>query len=163
MEYLRLSRYDPNHKYRSDETWTSYADIGRTFEDGRLTEESYLRIERAYLAAAKAIAMEALVGELTVASLEFVREPAQRPQIEEGLRLPLDHALEVLRRELRGDLSCRLVDGRFYIDVGLDYYLYVGVDKVSQGTLSEIIRLGLHVERDLPSPFLGDRSPSWTV
>jgi hypothetical protein len=75
------------------------------------------------------------------------------PPLSEGQRLSRVEAVEVTRAMLREQGWCRLrAAERFYIDVGFDYYVYVGSDDPSQTSIELAERLGLFVDRNFPPP-----------
>jgi small subunit ribosomal protein S1 len=66
-------------------------------------------------------------------------------------------AIETVRQTLREDGWCRLVDDeRFYINVGWDYYVYVGTDRPCDESVELAESLGLFVDRDFASPYMRD-------
>jgi hypothetical protein len=103
MYQYRITKYDPSLRdpggaYPSDE-WTSRSDIGKSFDGVRLTEESYLRVEQAYLEAAVAFLSEARITELTVIGLENHGQASNAPQ--ERSRIKTEDVPAVLRSLLR--------------------------------------------------------------
>jgi hypothetical protein len=74
MYQFRITKYDPNLRNPAgaftQEQWTSYSDIGSTFENGTLTEQEYARVESAYITSAIELLRESGINELTVSGLE---------------------------------------------------------------------------------------------
>jgi hypothetical protein len=147
LEY-RVTKYDPRYRdargaYRRNE-WTSVADVGRAFDGVVLTREEYDCVESAYVESALAFVRESGVSNLNIAGLETHRGFPFRYQ--EGTRLFLDEAGEVLRRVLREEVWCRLEAPAAFVHVGYDYYMYVGVARLTPLADQLARRLGLVVE-----------------
>jgi hypothetical protein len=152
----RVSRYQPGIPHTATSTWTSMSDIESHFDDGVLTRQEYERVESLYVEAVRAFAEAAQVGELYVS--DVLLGPAASPaanQVRDGAKIRLDEALDILRLELREEISCRLESGDdFYVHTGLDFYVYVGMRNSSDDIIPMIEALGLFVERDVPSPYM---------
>jgi hypothetical protein len=113
-----------------------------------LTLDEYLRIETAYVSAATNILAEGGVDTLTIRGLE--NNAGYRPdsfELSEGTRLSGGSICEALRGLLREEFWCRLEDDHgYYIHVGWDYYLYVGVPYAPSASIEAVRAEGLFVE-----------------
>jgi hypothetical protein len=73
LQEFRVTKYDLSYRvgmaYSRNE-WTSFSDIGKSFEGTVLTHGEYLEVEDAYMAAALAFLREAGVVGLIVDGLE---------------------------------------------------------------------------------------------
>jgi hypothetical protein len=149
-----MTKYDP--KLRDDrgaltgDDWTSITDIGRTFNGQPLTLTAYLEIEARHLMVVASFMEEAEVEDVQARDVESW---SGGPLLSEGQRLSRVEVVEVTRVRLREQGWCRLRAGeRFYIDVGFDYYVYLGSDDPSQTSVELAERLGLFLDRNFPSP-----------
>jgi hypothetical protein len=164
MHEWRISKYDPARRDRSGahtgEDWTSWADVGRSFEGVVLTLGEYLRTEDRYVAAALALFRASGVPSVRVEDLEADRPvpPCAEelgltaladggPPLRPGMRLGEDALARALRLVLRELVWCRLESpGRFFLHVGHDLLLYAGSHAELPHALEQVRRLGLHVE-----------------
>lgn len=154
----RVTKYDPAKRDVSgaflEDDWTSITDIGKTFGGTVLTEDGYLRTERAYEQAAASFMREAGIASLTVTGLENVSRFPEAPA--EGSILPLEDVEPVLRALLRGKYWCRLQAPGGFIHVGHDYYMYLGVPAACPGAERMSRDSGLYVEA-VRSPYAEHR------
>ena len=148
--HYHVVKYDPARSkagFDDDGTWTSIADIGRTFDGVTLTREEYERVEAAHVTTILAMLDAADVD--TLVPVIGAGEPVPRSAFE--------RILVALLRE--GDLPPLYADadGRGYVAVGYDYHAYAGTDVDCAGIVEASRRLGLHVrDDDPPSPYLYD-------
>lgn len=154
FEY-RVTKYDPDLRdgvaYLRDE-WTSFSDIGQSFNGVVLTESEYQRVEDAYATAAVAFLREAGVVSLTVSGLE---NHATIPlTFVEGSALSLAQIGRVVRRMLRDHFWCRLQSENAFVHIGWDYYMYIGVPAHCPNAIAMARQLGLFPEPYL-SPYRG--------
>lgn len=154
MHEYRVTKYNPSFRdasgaYTRDE-WTSFNDIGRSFDGVSLTRETYEQVEGAYVAAAVAFLCESSVPHLVVRGLENKRRHAIA--IREGESLPIEKLADVPRSVLRDESWCRFEGNDAFVHVGWDYYMYVGVPRPCPATRQKATELGLYVE-DLTSPY----------
>jgi hypothetical protein len=151
---LRVSRFRPGVPHSGTSTWTSISDVGQLFEDGVLTRDEYERVEGLYLQALDKLLVAAGWPELTVLDLHVAPDASVAARrVTEGAQLRGPEILDVVRLQLREELSCRLDHERFYVHVGFDLYLYVGSLALPDSTIREIEQLGLFVEEGVPSPY----------
>jgi hypothetical protein len=134
------------------------SDVGEKFDDGVLTLEEYERVENLYLSAVRQFMEAAGSPDLLVSELQLapLATPAAQA-VQDGALLTAQEALEVCRLELREELSCRLDDDeRFYVHVGMDYYVYLGTLNPSSAVVEAIEESGLFVEEGVSSPYFTD-------
>lgn len=145
----RVTKYDPalrDERGRfTDDTWTSIADIGASYDGEQLTLEEYERVEASYLAAARAFADEAGVTELEVRSVDHGPR-----DLTEGELASIDRAIEILRLMLREEAICTLeaLTNDFVLHVGFDYYMYIGAAQPCPHAVALATSNGLFVEPD---------------
>ncbi|MEV0188046.1 hypothetical protein AB0I39_05860 [Kitasatospora purpeofusca] len=156
MNRYRVVKYSPEEREWTAPAWTSVSDIGGSFGGVVLTEAGYLEVEERHLAAVRRFAAAQGVTELCVDGLEIRPESSWWQRVAEGDRLPLDEALELVRSVLREDFVwCRLSgdDGAFFVHLGYDYYLYIGLTRAPESAVAATRRSGLHVD-PFESPYL---------
>ena len=157
MNEYRVTKYNPAFRdsagaYTRDE-WTSFGDIGRSFDGVELTQGEYERVEDAYVAAAVAFQREAGVARLVVRGMENTGGP--RIPFGEGDELSIEQLPEVLRGVLREAFWCRLEGADAFVHVGWDFYMYLGVPRPCPAARRQAEELGLYVE-EFASPYRHD-------
>jgi len=126
----------------------------QAFHGQVLTLGEYEVVESRYLAAAESFAMESRVDSLTAVDVQLSPVASTATEaLTEGARFDLQQAFEVLRLELRGEVSCRLEAERFYVHTGFDLTLYVGSDFSCPEAIKTTEGLGLSVEEGILSPY----------
>ena len=162
FEY-RITKYNPAHRnakgtYTGPNEWTEFFHVGQTFTDGVLTLDAYERVEAAYVDVAVAFAAEA--GVTSMIATGVWNRPGTTVPLVEGAALDLQQISVVLRRQLRGEVGCRLACAAAFVHTGWDYYMYVGVARPcpiaaglarSRGLYVEPFRSPYHVRPDEPS------------
>lgn len=133
--------YDSQSCYTRDE-WISVSDIGKSFEDGVLTENEYLETEKHYIDTAIELARLSGCTFLTVDYLEDkTKDIVQRSEkysmgfnlmksakrIRQGMRIHISDCADYLRLSLR---ECCFViftnhSHNFNIQFGYDYYMFI--------------------------------------
>lgn len=151
FEY-RLTKYDPRLRasdgtYTADE-WTSFSQVGEEIAGSVLTAEEYLCVENLYINVAVDMLAECGINALEVRALE--NHSGHRPtsfELRDGQRLLGDALRQTLRSMLREEFWCRLEgeDGS-YIQVGWDYYMYVGIACEVSASIDRARAAGLFVE-----------------
>jgi hypothetical protein len=132
--------------------WTAFSDVGEVFGGVRLTLPTYLEVEANHLVAVASFIEESGTTSLVARGVENAFGGFRT---QEGQELTPAEAIETVRQMLREEGWCRLTDGdRFYIHVGWDYYVYVGVDDPCEQSLHLAEARNLFVDRDFPSPYL---------
>jgi hypothetical protein len=155
----RVTKYDPtfrrpNGEFCRDE-WTSFSDIGRSFEGRLLKSEEYLSVENAYIDTALEYWKESGSVPLTIIGIESTGDGL--PYIANVDRVGNDEISSVVRSLLREDFWCRLQSDVMFIHVGYDYYMYIGVAAPCPNAAKHALSVGLFVE-DFPSPHTPNRS-----
>lgn len=166
MFHWRVSKYNPSHRntsgsYQKNE-WTSFSDIGKIFDDEKLTFDDYLPLEDAYIQAIIGFMECNQTDTMRIASLEKHALP-QDVSLYSKLMLDIFENIankmivdketikSVGRLALREDLWCKLEAKNMRIHFGYDYYLYIGSKSACSGTIAQIESTGLFVEEyDLP-------------
>lgn len=148
----RVTKYDPAHRSQPDayaDEWCDFSDVGGAFAGEVLTLDAYEQVERQYLNALRAFALESGHSAL---QLTRVQDDEQR----EGAVVDLDAAEAIARRVLRGETWCdfQSAEGDFYVHFGYDYYMYIGSHSRCPEAIARATAGGLFVEPDVPSPHL---------
>lgn len=167
----RITRYDPaarnerGHYQKFD--WTSASDIGAVFEDGLLTWDEYMRIERAYADAAEAFMHASAVSTLTVLDLElnpsihcvlnlqYFRDSSHEKvfKLVNGMKIPVEQVKQLARLCLQEIVWCRLEQpGKFFLHFGHDLYMYVGSHLPCPDMMEQLHQSSLFLEQ-MPSPY----------
>lgn len=154
MKYeYRVTKYDPRLRNPAGsytgEDWTSISDVGQSFAGHTLTMPDYLKTETNYLAVMSAMLEEAKVTQLRLRGLENARagRQAKRDRWREGAVLSLREATEFARLALREELWGMLIaPRRAFVHFGYDYYMYVGLSRLTPSALDLAARVGIFVE-----------------
>lgn len=171
MIKYRISKYLPQYrdkdgKYLKND-WTSYADIGKNFDSGILTLDSYIKTERNYCKVVKEIFLNNDIEFVIVDALECnftVKELNQLHKLR-GLRLSnndkyfinnlkngdkiiLDNVEEILSLILRDCFWCKLVspDQDFIVEFGYDLYVYIVCRELSDKIIQQAKKQGIYIE-----------------
>jgi hypothetical protein len=129
MHQYRVTKYDPAFRDASGaytkKDWTSFGDISRSHNGVAFSEDEYLRVESAYIDAARKFIVEDDCRALRVLGIENRTASAHAPR--DGSLISVEDLPAVCRSILREEFWCRLeAEGRF-LHFGYDYYMYVGV------------------------------------
>lgn len=131
-------------------------DVGESFGGTTLSMAEYLRIESLHIEVARLVLEEADVRTMRateVAHTSIASAAAKR--VSEEMVVPAAQALEILRQQIRGELSCHLeAENGVSMDLGFDFYLYISSPMPIRNAVRQAVDLGLFVEEDFPSPFL---------
>ncbi|MGJ7535971.1 MULTISPECIES: hypothetical protein [unclassified Variovorax] len=154
FEY-RVTKYDPAVRLNGGtyNEWTSFGDVGATFDGTVLTRATYEKVEAAYISVATAFLREANVGSLVVRGLEY-RKKGKPPYAEGGCFTVMD-VEAIMAKVLREELWCRLEGDRGFIHFGWDYYMYIGVAPACPEAQELATKVGLFVE-EMRSPYHPD-------
>lgn len=157
MNEYRLTKYNPSYRtetgvYTRDE-WTSFSDIGRSYNGVELTSAEYERVEDSYITATVKFLIEAGIPQLIVRGLENVEGRAV--SFVNGDSLTIKQIPNVLRQILREEVWCRLEAANAFVHIGYDYYMYIGVPRPCPTARREAHQIGLYVE-DFESPYHSD-------
>jgi hypothetical protein len=149
----RVTKYDPGLRDPSGsytgKDWTSIGDVGQRFAGRKLTMRDYLTVEKGYLAVLNAMLEEAEVTQLRLLGLEKAkaRRQAKGNRWREGAVLSLRQAIEFARQALREELWGMLVaPRRAFVHFGYDYYMYVGLSRLTPSALDLAAQIGIFVE-----------------
>lgn len=153
--------YDSAGCYIRNE-WTSVSDIGKSFADGILTEEEYIKIETKYITTAIELARSAGCTYLTVSYIEGDSKDIvnsvnshklnhglieSAKTIRQGLRISLNDCQDYLRLCLRE--YCWAVFSNkthnFLVKFGYDYYMHVHTVVPQKQVIEIVNRNGLYL------------------
>lgn len=157
----RITKYnsayrDENGSYIADE-WTSFSDIGKNFESGKLTFDDYIKIEDAYIQAITYF-MDCLgIETLQITDLEIGAKPSGNQfyspemmhvldSLSDGKKVAKEQVGIIVRLVLRENIWCKLAAESMYVHFGYDYYMYIGSKKPCDGAVNKIEQSGLFVE-----------------
>lgn len=172
MKRYSITKYNPAYRdedgcYTLDE-WTSISDIGATFNNIKLEEEEYLKVENAYIQAVNICISEHNIQKMIIAMLQknseteeetlkgdgiFKRAKIPYSNVSEGIEIEAKNIEYLVQLCLRETTWCFLYSNEkhFLINFGYDYYMYIVCDVLSEETKEQIRKLGLFVEEfDLP-------------
>jgi len=166
--YWRITRYNPKNRdengiYKKND-WTSVNDIGKMFNQKKLTFETYLLSEKAYINAILQIMNGGSIKSLQVESLEknvytnyvdFVEPESRRyyHALKNGMQISINDIPQLMRFVLREIVWCKLICDVMFVHFGYDYYMYVGSENQTEGVLSDIMSSGLFIE-EMVSPYM---------
>jgi hypothetical protein len=170
----RITKYNPSFRdergsYTKDE-WSSFSDVGSSFDGKEFTIKEYLHTEDLYVNAILEFLDCLKISSLKVSNLEkhadldisLFRECYSQSMyqlystIDEGILLSGNDLENVCRLILREQLWCKLIfDYKMFVHFGYDYYIYVGTSQKCESTIQKIINSGLFVE-PFRSPYLDD-------
>jgi hypothetical protein len=161
----RITRYDPAlgdvaGAFVGD-TWTAISDIGQTFDGATLTLVEYERTEAAYIEALAAFADDSGIDrlEIRVDPREILSVEDMPASMYPGAVIDIEEAKVLLRAILRDEAWCKLESPSedFYVHVGNDLYMYIGSHQPCHHAGAQVMRSGLYVEADHPSPLLREK------
>ncbi|ARF74384.1 hypothetical protein B7C62_20715 [Kitasatospora albolonga] len=128
--------------------WTSFEDVGKSFNGEVLTAAEYRRVEDSYISAVAYLADAMQADRFELRNLVLNEPPpAWLGAVYDGCSVDRHTALRLLRWMLRhGLLSCTLTSGdTLRVAVETDFYLSVEIQPDAVDSLDEVKRLGLHV------------------
>lgn len=175
MYGFRVTKYDPSQRDARgaflEPDGTSHSDIGKVFGGKKLEIDEYLRVESAYVAAARAFFQEAGCPALAVVDLESNDvQPSTvalglanlvDPPVQEGERVGDAQLERLCRLNLRELVWCKLEaeSGALCVHFGQDFYMYIGTKAPSEDVVRRVAASGLFVE-PMRSPYLDDEEPA---
>jgi hypothetical protein len=146
MTEYRISKYNPANRidgiYMADE-WTSFGDIGKVFGNTILSQDLYLKTERAYIDCCMELMQTAQVVNLFVEQAEYYTENIQFSSTlfnEAEIR-------QVIAACLREQCWLKLVAKDFFIHFGYDYYMYIGSLLPVESVAETATQYGLYSEQ----------------
>lgn len=156
MHYWRITKYNPLYRddkgdYTKDE-WTSYSDIGKTFQGKILTLEEYLKIEKAYI---QAVLLFMKCLNLTLLRISCLEKDGRRPK-----KITTDNNIEIINNQdvnaetikhiiqliLRDKIWCKFKAKDLQVRFGHDFYMLIRSLKSCDFTIKKIEQIGLFVE-----------------
>ncbi|MEV8321587.1 hypothetical protein [Kitasatospora sp. NPDC056731] len=154
MHQYRVVKYSAAERDGSTPSWTSFSDIGETFDGQTLTESEYVETENKYLSAIRDFMSLGEISSLQVDGLEIYEESSWWGEIQEGEILPAEKVIALSKSILRQDFVWARLIRRddFFIHFGYDYYMYVGVANPADRAIERSRRAGLYVD-EFESPY----------
>ena len=160
MFCYRITKYNPARRnlqghYTKNE-WTSFSDIGKLFENNRLTYEQYLLIENNYIKAIREFMSCTNRHSLTITSLEkynnFTDAPYYTSDLIEAYNSITEgpvtekEIINITRLALRENIWCKLESEEVYVHFGHDYYMYIGCSRSCPAAIEKVTDSGLFIE-----------------
>ena len=148
MLQYRVTKYNPAFRnfsgaYTRNE-WTTFCDIGKSFDGVLLTNAEYQRVENVYVATVTSFLQESNILSLVVCGLE--NGYGVDLGFSNGSSLSLKQIKTALPRILREEFWCKLEAPQSFVHVGYDYYMYLGVPIACPKAEKSAASLGLYVE-----------------
>jgi len=165
LSAIRVTKYDSQyrneHGHYDHSDWTSFSDIGKTFDNSRLTIEEYLKIESKYAAVAKHFFLSHRCSQITVR--ELTKFPYDNQDIfcnhlevrltydslSESVIVRSDNIESVVKLVLRGVIWCELHCTSFdnvAVRFGYDLYMYLNSPNEIADTISYLRQIGLFAD-----------------
>ncbi|MFF9051857.1 hypothetical protein ACF09Z_11995 [Streptomyces erythrochromogenes] len=143
-----ISKYDEFRRSGLISDWTSFEDVGESFNGEVLTASEYRRVEDLYISALESLIDALQVDRFKLSNL-VLNEPAPSwlgPAYDGG-SVERHTALRLLRHMLRhGLISCVLESGDVLrVAVETDFYVSVEIQPNAVRFLEQVKHLGLHV------------------
>ncbi|MGQ4361724.1 hypothetical protein [Streptomyces sp. SAS_272] len=143
-----VSKYDESRRSGRIADWSSFGDIGKSFNGEVLTAAEYQRVEDLYISAVESLADAIQADRFKLRNLVLNEpQPPWLGVIYEGRSVERRTALRLFRRMLRhGLISCTLESGdALRVTVETDFYISVEIQPEAVHCLEEVKRLGLHL------------------
>ncbi|NEC87992.1 hypothetical protein [Streptomyces sp. SID12501] len=143
-----VSKYDESMRSGVIADWTSFGDVGKSFNGEVLTAAEYQRVEDLYISAVESLADAMQADRFTLRNLVLNEPPPPwLGAAYDGRSVERHTALRLLRRMLRhGLISCTLESGHaLRVAVETDFYISVEIQPDAVHCLEEVKRLGLHL------------------
>lgn len=166
MHWLRITKYDPlvrnKEGHYTKNEWTSYSDIGKTYDGQLFTFEDYIKVEDAYVDAVHSFMDCVGISELKIVDLENKFDDFDSNYSEhmiavlnavENNQIISTATSDVIRLLLRENMWCKLEGEGLSVHFGYDYYMFIGSEKECNEQLDKIREEGLFVESFI-SPYL---------
>lgn len=173
MYKYRISKYNPifrdeEGRYKKNE-WTSFTDIGTTYNNCEFLIDEYINVENAYVQAINSFISCLKIPSIVVINLENkqgILEPGKYSDnyskrmvslyssVKEDDIIEISDVEYLSRLILREHLWCKLeYSSILYVHFGYDYYLYIGSLKKCDDPIERITKSGLFIE-EFESPYL---------
>ena len=147
----RITKYNPanriNGAYMTDE-WTSISDIGKVFDGTILSQDTYLKTEKAYIDCCIELIEKAKISKLSIKKAEYYTDNMRFPSSISNAQ----EIRQVITACLREQCWLKLVAKDFFIHFGYDYYMYVGSVLSEETVAVTATKYGLFCEEH-PSPY----------
>ncbi len=158
----RITKYNP--EYRNSEgiytkkEWTSFSEIGESYNNKAFTLDQYLEVENAYINAIQSFMSCTKTTNLQVNSLEKNSDKLTENELytqeictffnmtTNNMETNKEQAEIIARLVLREDVWCKLESPNMYVHFGWDYYMYIGSSEPCSNTIAQIEQTGLFVE-----------------
>ncbi|MER6678752.1 hypothetical protein [Streptomyces sp. NPDC000983] len=143
-----VSKYDESRRSGRISDWSSFEDVGKSFNGEVLTAAEYQRVEDLYISAVESLADAMQADRFKLRNLVLNEPPPPwLGAAYEGRSVERHTALRLLRRMLRhGLISCTLESGDVLrVAVETDFYISVEIQPDAVDCLEEVKRLGLHL------------------
>lgn len=151
MTEYRITKYNPANRidgiYMADE-WTGFSDIGKVFGGTKLSQDIYLKTERAYIDCCIELIEKSQISSLSIEQPEYYTENIHFPSSISNTK----EIRQVISACLREQCWLKPTYEDFFIHFGYDYYMYIG-SLLPIETVAEIAaQYGLYCEQ-YPSPY----------
>ena len=170
MYKYRITKYNPSFRdeegvYTKDE-WTSYYDIGKTFDGNVFLLESYKKVEQQYCSVIKEILQINNVKEVRIHNLElfkdlykelnkkvceidvFANEKDLLTNLRENAIVIFDDVDIYVKQILKEFFWCELCDANgIKIVFGYDYYMYVTCPPLEDNMIKKYADDGIFIEK----------------
>ena len=151
MNEYRVTKYNPakrvNGLYLENE-WSSYYDIGNSFNNKLLTSECYYKVEQNYISFLMHIIRIERIEGVCIKQLEKY----QKVRWKQGQHIKNQEITYLVRDCLREKCWCKLKNDNFYIHFGYDYYMYIGCE-LNFGVVKSIAEKYNLFAEEMESPY----------
>ena len=150
FEY-RITKYNPANRVEGRHTiddWTSFSDVGKSFQGSTLTYEKYLETETAYIDCCATLLSKAQILSLSIEQTECYSEDLHPPSLVSDIA----EIRKLIASCLREQCWFKLTAKDFFIHFGYDYYMYIGTVLPTASVQKTAKRYGLFCEL-YPSPY----------
>ena len=151
MTEYRITKYNPANRidgiYMADE-WTSFSDIGGVFGGTKLSQDIYLKTERAYVECCIELIEKAQIANLFITQAEY---HAENVRFSSSISNTTE-IRQVITACLREQCWLKLTSEDFFIHFGHDFYMYIGSRLPAESVVKIAAQHGLYCER-YPSPY----------
>lgn len=145
FEY-RITKYNPANRidgrYAVDD-WTSFSDVGKSFDKIELTYEKYLETETAYIDCCADLLSKAQILSLSIEQAECYSEDILLPSSVSDISV----IRQLIAACLREQCWFKLTGKDFFIHFGYDYYMYIGSVLPTATVKKTAIKYGLFCEQ----------------
>lgn len=152
----RVTKYNPMNRNKNDvymiNEWSSYSDIGKSFNGIKLNIDEYFEYEQAYVDSVLLLMKCNKIETLRIKDLEKYEDELEC-DIEEGMIISKEQIKNVIQNVLREKIWCKLINLEvFYVHFGYDYNMYIGSAIRCEDTIIKIEKSKMFIE-NLESPY----------